>query len=141
MRDAKSTASETDGGCWGRISELCIDAGSVWMLGLFPGVKELVVWSWPGELVRQGGLTESETTDGWRSFLFGTFKSYISFLGCLGQVCLSAAGLNTQAPGVREVEVGGLSVYDVNVIFPVSPVLYVWFILGTVLIQRWLVFI
>ncbi|KAF8596596.1 hypothetical protein BDV93DRAFT_527953 [Ceratobasidium sp. AG-I] len=95
MSDLKQ--AETANGCWRRIRELCVDVRSTWMLELFPCVRELIVWSWPSEVVKQGGLTERETTDGWRSLLFG---------------------LNTQAPCVTEVEVGGLSVYDVNEIFP-----------------------
>lgn len=80
-----------------RLRELCIDACSVWMLPYFTGIRELVVWGWPSEVDRQGGLNRSETADGWRTFLFG---------------------VNTQAPRVKEVEVGGLSIYDVNELFP-----------------------
>lgn len=39
---------------------------------------------------------------------------------------LYQTGLNAQAPCVTEVEVGGLSVYDVNEIFPVRFCLYAW---------------
>jgi hypothetical protein len=50
---------------------LCVDARLTWILEHFPGVRELVVWSWPGEVDRQGGLSADETMDGWRRFLAG----------------------------------------------------------------------
>ncbi|KAG9108385.1 hypothetical protein FRC07_008450 [Ceratobasidium sp. 392] len=81
------------------ITELCVDAKLSWMLEYVPNVRELVVWSWPSDVDREGGLNEEETTDGWRTFL---------------------ARLNAQAPNVEEVEVGGLSVYDANELFPLT---------------------
>ncbi|KAG8700611.1 hypothetical protein FRC09_005850 [Ceratobasidium sp. 395] len=80
-----------------RITELCVDAKLSWMLEYVPNVRELVVWSWPSDVDREGGLTAEETVDGWRTFL---------------------ARLNAQAPNVEQVEVGGLSVYDANELFP-----------------------
>ncbi|KAG9080496.1 exosome catalytic subunit dis3, partial [Ceratobasidium sp. 370] len=81
------------GTCLGQITELCVDAHLTWILPHVPNVRELVVWSWPSDVDRDGGLTTDETAAGWKTLL---------------------ARLNAQAPNVREVEVGGLSVYDVN---------------------------
>ncbi|KAG8681515.1 hypothetical protein FRC08_015580 [Ceratobasidium sp. 394] len=79
-----------------KITQLCVDAHLIWMLPHVPNVRELVVWSWPSDVDRDGGLDIDETADGWRTLL---------------------ARLNAQAPNVQEVEVGGLSVYDVNQLF------------------------
>ncbi|KAG8744794.1 hypothetical protein FRC10_009442 [Ceratobasidium sp. 414] len=85
-----------NGACLDKITQLCVDAHLTWILPHVPNVCELVVWSWPSGIDRDGGLTPDETADGWRTLL---------------------ARLNAQAPSVREIEVGGLSVYDVNELF------------------------
>ncbi|QRV99353.1 hypothetical protein RhiJN_27372 [Ceratobasidium sp. AG-Ba] len=78
------------------VTELCVDARLIWLVEFVPDVRELVLWGWPSDVDRDGGLTAEETRDGWRTFL---------------------ARLNAHAPNVHEVEVGGLSIYDVNELF------------------------
>ncbi|KAF8760743.1 hypothetical protein RHS01_00137 [Rhizoctonia solani] len=72
---------------------LCVDAHSAWMVPLFPGATELVVWCWP----KPGTCEDEERTDGWK-MVFGS--------------------LGAQAPRVAELEIGGLSIWDVNEMFP-----------------------
>ncbi|QRW26270.1 exosome complex exonuclease DIS3/RRP44 [Rhizoctonia solani] len=44
------------------IKTLCVDAHSAWMVPLFPGATELVVWCWP----KPGTCEDEERTDGWK---------------------------------------------------------------------------
>ncbi|KAG8690407.1 hypothetical protein FRC11_011763 [Ceratobasidium sp. 423] len=75
------------------VQTLCLDAHSAWLVPHFPNVRELVVWSWP----KPGTCEEDDRADGWKLFL---------------------ASINAQAPKVNELEIGGLSIWDVNEMFP-----------------------
>ncbi|KAJ1300584.1 hypothetical protein OPQ81_002238 [Rhizoctonia solani] len=75
------------------VQTLCIDTHTAWLVSHFPSVRELVVWSWP----KPGICEEDDRADGWKMLL---------------------AGLSAQAPRIKELEVGGLSIWDVNQMFP-----------------------
>ncbi|KAH7333743.1 hypothetical protein B0J17DRAFT_136368 [Rhizoctonia solani] len=76
------------------VKTLCVDAHSAWLVPRFPNLRELVVWSWPKPVSCE---EEEDRAGGWKVFL---------------------AGLNAQAPNVQELEIGGLSIWDVNELFP-----------------------
>ncbi|CAE6360997.1 unnamed protein product [Rhizoctonia solani] len=77
----------------GNVATLSIDTYSAWMVPWFPGAKVLVVWSRPNP----GICEDDDRTSGWKMFL---------------------GSLSAQAPRVVELEIGGLSIWDVNEMFP-----------------------
>ncbi|CUA70572.1 hypothetical protein RSOLAG22IIIB_08987 [Rhizoctonia solani] len=79
------------------VRTLCVDSDAAWLVPLFPHVRELVVWTWP----RPGCCDDEEEEEDWAS-------GWSVVLG----------SLSAQAPNVSELEIGGLSIWDVNEVFP-----------------------
>ncbi|KDN36457.1 hypothetical protein RSAG8_10849, partial [Rhizoctonia solani AG-8 WAC10335] len=74
------------------VRTLCVDADSAWLVPHFVNLRELVVWCWP-----KPGVCEDDRVDGWKTLL---------------------GSIHAQAPNVSELEIGGLSIWDVNQVFP-----------------------